>query len=330
MHRKNPLRPGTLGTLLLTGLLTGLIILLVGGCGASAPSHSGKAQIRIGLIPTDDNTLFYVADHETLFAQAGLDVEFIDFTSAPERDDALQAKKIDGEITDLMTVALRKKAGIDVSILCLCLGATPQEGPFSFIASPSSGIKVPADLAGANIGISRNTIIDYLTTRLLDSAGIASDDCTLTTVNAIQERMNMILSGALDAGVFPEPLASYAVSQGAVRVMDDTQQDLSQTVFFLTDDILKAHPEEIKTFMTVLDQARELYMADPEKYRGLITERVKVPGNVTETYVMPTVSPLQAPLKSNYDDVMTWMVEKDILPQPYTYEDLVDASFLPQ
>jgi NitT/TauT family transport system substrate-binding protein len=300
-------------------------LLGAGGCGGA---EADTCKIRIGLIPTDDNTLFYVADYENLFAQAGLDVTFIDFASAPERDAALQARQIDGEITDLMTVALRKKAGIDVAILTLCLGATPAEGPFSLIASPGSGINTPADLAGAGIGIAENTIVEYVATRLLDSAGIAAADRKFISVPKIPDRLNMDIQGTLAVVAFPEPQSSYAVSQGCIRVIDDTQEDISQTVFFLTRDLLTSYPNEIKTLMTVLSQARETYMADPEKYRALITERVKVPASLADSYTLPLFSSPQPPLKPNFNDVMNWMTEKNILTRPYTYEDLVDVSFL--
>ncbi|MCL1790535.1 MAG: MetQ/NlpA family ABC transporter substrate-binding protein [Peptococcaceae bacterium] len=321
-----PLKPVSLRALstVLLMVLMSLCVFTTAGCGEKA---SDVCKIRIGLIPTDDNTLFYVADFENLFAEAGLDVTFVEFLSAPERDAALQAKQIDGEITDLMTVALRKKAGIDVAILTLCLGATPAEGPFSLISSPNSGITAPEDLKGASIGIAENTIVEYVTVRLLDSVGIAPEDCNIVYVTKIPDRLNMVMQDTLAAGTFPEPQSSYAVSQGCIRVIDDTREDISQTVFFLTRDLLNTYPDEIRTLMAVLSQAQRIYMDNPENYRSLITKRVNVPANLTDTYTLPTFSPPQPPLKSNFDDVMTWMTEKGILAQPYAYDSLVDTTF---
>jgi len=41
---------------------------------------------------------------------------------------------------------------------------------------------------------------------------------------------------------------------------------------------------------------------------------------------MPTFSKLQLPTEKEINGIMKWMVEKKLLPQAYSYQDLVDSN----
>ena len=94
---------------------------------------------------------------------------------------------------------------------------------FRILASPKSNIAGPADLKGVPIGISNNTIIEYLTDRILTSEGLTAEDIAKIEVGAITVRFEQLMNGNVQAAVLPDPLAQGAIAAGAKLVVDDTK-----------------------------------------------------------------------------------------------------------
>ena len=99
--------------------------------------------MKIGLLPIVDALPFFVAQEKGYFQAESLDVEFIQFTSALERDSALQAREIHGTLGDILAVAALNNAGTPTQIVSLGLGETGQEGRFAILTSPGSSITNP-------------------------------------------------------------------------------------------------------------------------------------------------------------------------------------------
>jgi len=78
---------------LLSVSLLFLLTLLSPGCTGNADE-----KMKIGLLPIVDALPFFVAEEKGYFQAEGLDVEFIQFASALERDGAVQAGEIDGTL----------------------------------------------------------------------------------------------------------------------------------------------------------------------------------------------------------------------------------------
>lgn len=133
---------------------------------------------------------FYVAEQDGLYAQEGVQIELVNFASALERDTALQAGQIDGEVADLVAVALLKKIGTDVKIASIGLGATPEEGRFAILSSPKSSIKNLVGLKGATLGISQNSIIDYVSDQLLLDEEIMLNDVNKMSIPKMPVRVD--------------------------------------------------------------------------------------------------------------------------------------------
>ncbi|AFM41347.1 ABC-type nitrate/sulfonate/bicarbonate transport system, periplasmic component [Desulfosporosinus acidiphilus SJ4] len=315
-------------------LILGLALVL-SGCGTSTSttakqtSAQTSAPVKIGVLPIEDNLPFYVAEKDGLFAKEGVQVQLVSFSSAVERDTALQAGQIDGEVADLVAVALLKKIGTDVKIATIGLGATPQEGRFAILSSPKSNIRNLKELKGAKLGISENSIIDYVSDQMLSDKGVQLSDVQKVSIPKMPVRLDMLLSDQINAACLPDPLASLAQAKGAHLVADDTYRNISQTVLLFRTKSIQDNPTGVKAAVQVYGLAGQALSTHPEQYRSLFLEKAQVPAPIQQSYKTPTFSKLQLPTQEEVNSVMKWMVNKKLIPQAYSYQDLVDKSLLP-
>jgi len=304
----------------------------ISGCSATKttdnnqPTKTVGKTVKIGVLPIEDNLPFYVAEQDGLYAKEGVRVELVSFASALERDTALQAGKIDGEVADLVAVALLKKIGTDVKIASIGLGATPKEGRFAILSSPKSNIRDMAGLKGATLGISQNSIIDYVSDQMLLDKGITLNDVKKMSIPKMPVRVDMLLSDQINAACLPDPLASLAQAKGAHLIIDDTYRNISQTVFLFRTQSIQENPEGIKAAVRVYGLAGQALSNKPDQYRKLFLEKAQVPAELNASYQTPTFSKLQLPTEQEINSVMQWMVEKKLIPQAYSYQELVDSS----
>lgn len=313
---------------LLVSLL--MFIFLIAGCSSQDSTDLNKT-IKIGILRIDDSLPFLVAEKENLYEKYGVDVEIIPFGSAREKDLALEAGQIDGDMTDLVVTGLLKKGGTDVKVVSLAFGATPQEGRFCILAAPNNDINSPADLKDVPIAISNNTMIHYLADNMTQEVGLSKEDVQTQSIPDLKLRLDALLSGKdTQAALLPDPLASLAELQGAKVIIDDTklETNLSQSVVIFREDVIKKYPEKVAAVMKAHQEGATLLNEEPENYRDFIVENSRIPQPLLESYPSPTYTPGSLPTEENIERVMNWMVEKDLLEKTYSYEELVTDQFI--
>lgn len=312
-------------------LLVLSLALFLAACKAPGSKDKQERSLKLGLIPVEDNFPFFVAEQEGLFAKAGLKVELVTFNSAKDRDLALQARSIDGEVADIIATALLRKGGTPVKIVSLTMGATPDEGRFALLTRPGSPIHLPEQLRGATIGISENTIIEYVTDRLLQGAGVEISSVEKVAVPQIPQRLQLLLGGRLEAALLPDPFASLAEKKGARVILDDTKgsRNLSQVVLIFREEAIKEEAPVIKKLLQVYAEAANLISRNPARYRELFIAKARVPDDLRDTYLAPKFAPPQLPQRSEVAGVLEWMMQKKLLSSAYSYEEMVDTSFVP-
>jgi len=301
------------------------------GKGSSVKETAPKAQpLNIGVLFIEDNLPLFLAEAENRFKKEGLDVKLIPFPSAAERDTALQAGQIDGEVSDLIGACLLKKGGTEVRVSSITLGVTPQEGRFVLLGSPDSDFKTAQDLKNVKIAISENTIIEYVTDTLLTREGLKKDEIQKLGVPKMPIRLQMLINNQVKAALLPDPLAALAQKQGAKVIIDDTKSavNVSQSFLLFRKDSIDTKNREIKKLIKIYGQAGNDLTKFPDKYKDLVFEKAKIPAPIKDTYKTPTFSAPQAPTRENVLKVVTWMVEKKLLEKPYTYEEIVDLSLI--
>ncbi len=310
-------------------LLVVLLLLSIIGCNKTG--NNEKVTLKLGMLSIEDNLPFFVAEKEGLFAGHGVQVQLVPFNSARDRDIALEAGEVQGELADLLAAALLKKGGTPVKVVSLGLGATPQEGRFAILSAPNSGITTPQQLKGVPVAISQNTIIHYLAEEMLKEAGITPSELSFQSIPDLKIRLDSLLSGKdVKAALLPDPLATLAEKSGAIVVIDDTKlkNNLSQTVILFREDTLKQYPESVKKILKAYEEAAEKLNRSPENYKELIIEKARIPKPLENSYTIPQYSPLVLPTPAMVERVMTWMQNKGLIDKAYSYEEIVAPGYL--
>ena len=192
----------------------GLLGLMLTACQGSPSGSNDKKTYKIGVLRIDDSLPLYTAETEKLFAKHGVDVQVIEFSSAADQQKAMEAGELDGMMTDMIVTALLKKAGTDVRVVAMALGAVPQEGRFLVVSSPNNSITTPQQLAGASVAISENTMMDYLMNQYEQELGIPAAEVHTVQMPNLALRTEAVLAGKdIQAAILPDPLAAYAVQQ---------------------------------------------------------------------------------------------------------------------
>ncbi|NJC95492.1 MAG: transporter substrate-binding domain-containing protein [Anaerolineae bacterium] len=243
-------------------LLFSLSILL-----SACASPAESATLKIAVLPIIDTLPMYVAQQEGLFAKHGVNVEFVPVASAPERDQILAAGQVDGTINETLAVMAFNKKSIQMQVVRYALRPTEGHGHFFIIASGKSSITDVNGLKGVEIGVSQGTVIEYVTDRLLQSAGFTPDEIKTVAVPKIPDRMALLASGELSAGVMPDPLASLVVGQGGVIVADDSSHpEYGFSVISFRKQVIDENPKAVEGFLAAIEEATTLVNADPAKY----------------------------------------------------------------
>jgi len=312
------------GTLFLALALT--LPLALSACGGSAQT----ASVRVGMLPILDGLPMYVAQAEGLFEQEGVSVEFVPVSSAAERDQLMQAGQIDAMINDLVSTMLYNREQTQIVIVRFARTATADYPQYRVLAAGDSGITSVEQLAGVPIGVSEGTVIAYTTDRLLEGAGLSPEEIETLAVPNIGERMTLLTSGQLQAANLPDPLASLAIQNGAVVVIDDTADPaIGNSVISFRASFVEQNPGTVRGFLAAVEQAVEAVNADKSRWQDLLTEQGLVPAPILGSYTVPDFPAASVPSQAQFADVLAWTQQEGLIEVDVSYASSVNDGFLP-
>ncbi len=312
--------------------LSSLVICVLLCCMAIPAAVLGTSEsktLRLALLPIPDVLPIYVAEEKGYFTDLGISVEPYPVGSAVERDQLMQAGKIDGMINEISGAANFNREKNRVKIVSIARSPIGDAPLFRLLGAPGSDLTTVADLANIPIGISKKTVIEYITTRLLEAGGVAPAAISYQSVPVLPERLQLLLSGQLKAATLPDPLGASAIKAGAIEIVSDTTlSSFSASVITFSNDALKDKKEAVKGFMAAWDKGAADLNADPVAFQELMLKKIRVPKNIQADFTIPPLPRKALPTRAQWDDVMSWMIEKELLSEPLSYEDSVTSEFL--
>ncbi|TWI76890.1 NitT/TauT family transport system substrate-binding protein [Desulfobotulus alkaliphilus] len=278
--------------------------------------------LRVALLPIPDALPFHVAESRGYFKEAGVSVQAIPVASALERDQLMQAGRIHGMINEMAGTAIFNRDGIRMQVLQIARKPMDASPLFRILARPGSSHTGPEDLKGVPTGISRHTIIEYLTDRMLQNAGLKEEDILKRSVPAIPERFQLLMQGRLEAAVMPDPLAFAAMDQGAVEIANDLSAPFySASVLSFGTAIIRENRAKTQAFLSAWNRAAEDINQNPEAFRELFIQKVRTPPQVQKSYPIPPFPVAELPSQEQWQDMMNWMLGQGLVNQAMKYED---------
>ena len=307
-----------------------IMLCLTAGCGDNAakkdaPSgKNAKGTLSIGLMPDTDSVPFIIAREKGYFAQEGVDVTLHPFKSAMDRDAALQSGQLDGAVSDLLAAAFAKAGGFDVFV------ASSTDGAYQMIAGKGNETNDVKGLAGAEVAVSRNTIIEYVTDRILRDQGMKPDAIQKVSIPQIPARLEMLQNGKLPAATLPEPMASIAVANGCKYLTGSGELGINPGVMLFTAKTATEKKETLKAMYRAYNRAVEYLKKTPrQEYIGLIVEKGGFPDAAKDALKLPDYRAASKPKEQDVTEVMRWLRDKNLIQQEYTYQDLIAEDCLP-
>ncbi len=311
-------------------LITLVFSLSLSACAPKPAAQTEIVTLKVALLPIIDALPIYVAQQEGLFSKYNLNVEVTPVASAPERDQLISAGQADGMINETLSTFFFNREKTQVQIVRYALTPTAQAGHFFILASSKSGITSPEQLKGIEIGVSQGTIIEYVTYRLLEDAGLKTDEIKTIAVPKMPDRMALLASGDIQAAVMPDPLAALSVTQGARIILDDSAHpEYGFSVFSFRKEVIDQKPEAIRSFLKAIEEATQLINKEPQKYNTILSEQKLVPQPLLASYKAPPYPLAGVPSELEWKDALDWAKSKSLIAVDVSYSDSVNPSFLP-
>jgi NitT/TauT family transport system substrate-binding protein len=309
-------------------LLICVMTVVLGACANSkkedAAPKSGQLQnITIGLMPDVDSIPFIIAQEKGYFKEEGVAVTLKPFKSAVERDSALQSGNLDGAISDMLAEAFAKDGGFDTVITSL------SSGSYKLVVNKDEGITSIKELKGKEVAISKNTIIEYVTDKVMLERGLTPGDINKVVIPQIPTRLEMLQNSKIAAATLPEPMASIAVGNGGKILNSSDQLGINPGVLLFTSKAVNGKEKEIQAMYRAYNKAVAYLSQEPiENYIDLLIAKGGFPEAVKGTLVLPHYKKAAAPSVKDIEDCMQWLQARQLTQKAYSYKELVDDRFV--
>lgn len=312
---------------MITALLCVFLLLGFGACAGEDPQEAAETlnegePIVVGVLPDTQALPFIVAQHLGYFEAEHVTVEIEAFTSAPDRDSALQSNAVNAVTTDLIAVALFRQSDLDLEAIL------STDGSQQILASAQSNITSVEELGGKILTLSENTIMDYASDRILAHYGVTKDHVIYSYAPQITVRMEMLINGSVDAATMPEPQVSVAKDSGATVLASSADLGLNATCLAMGSTLTVDHPDAVAAFVRAYNKAVAYLNDTPrETYMDWLISEAGFPESVDDTLILPVYREATVPSEGDVADVLDWMTERGLLTADLTYADLVNIDF---
>jgi len=292
------------------------------------PASQAGEKITFGVLPVMQALPLFVAQEKGLFAEEGVEVELIPFRSGLEKDAAMAAGQTQGYFGDMLTSIILGANQAPMRMVATIFNTTGSQRMFAVLAAPGTGKPSLTDLAREGIAGSSNTVIEYVTTRLLEKESPGANLNMIETKN-ILARMPMLLQGQVAGAVLPEPLVTLVEGKGATVVADDRGLGITPTTLLFTNEFIEENTDAVRAFLRATTRASAFINQDPETARPIMIKFARIPEPLQQSISIPVFLPPAAPEKELVMDVYNWLNDKGVLKSVLTFDEMVRGDLLP-
>lgn len=305
-------------------LIIALTSLLLSSC-QNEKKQEGESlpPLKIGAMSSLDYLPYVIAEKMGYTDSLGLELEVVKFFSANDRDAAFRSGQLDGTVIDYTGAAIQHAAGLPLAIV------VKHDGYFELMAQPT--YKQLPDLKGHQISVSRNTVIEYATDKMLESGGLTESDVEKPEINKIPLRLEMMLSQQIDASVFPDPFITIAKAQGFVSLSSTQELGISVTGTMFTQKAMTEKGESIRALLQAYNMGVDYLLThDRQEWAEVLIEDAGVPRELVDQVVLPNYTHASLPSADDMQQTIQWLKAKQLVPEEYQGDGLVSGEYLPE
>lgn len=281
-------------------------------------TQSEKTELRLGVMGSIDAVPLVIAQEKGYFEEEGIDLDLQIFKAANDRDVALKAGQLDGVLCDEVAISIYQNSDIDMKIT----GTT--NGFWSLVAGKDSGIRSVEELKGKKIGISENTMIDYLADYIVTTNGMESSDIEKVAIPAMPVRLESLKNNQIDAAILPAPFNDTAIADGGVEVVKIYNKDIMISVTAFLQSVIDSKPEAIENFYNAYNKAIEfMNLNDIKEYEDIVISTVGYSEEMRGNIILPELKTNYLPNEENIQEVLEWSKNKGLLTKNITAKDVI-------
>lgn len=298
-------------------VLSLFLLILFSGC-QKEQQKAIEAEVlptlKVGMMSAVDAAPFYAALEKGYFKEAGVDVTLMLFTNGQNRQTALQTGQVDGAMTDL--VALITQTASDFKLI----GTLSTDGDFPLLAKP--GLAQKKNISAGTMEIS---VTNYLVDKYL------GDDHTVSKVyiNEIPARLEAVVSGQLDTGIFPEPFASIGSMRGLDKLLFAGIPSESLNIIAFTQQAIKTKTEALKRFHIAYAKAVKDIQADDALARDALLKNIpNLPSEIRLAMHLPSYQSPRLPSTPFLQEIMDWTSTVTGTTYQFSPTSMIDTRFI--
>ncbi len=293
-------------------------------------------EVNIGFLPIMIYAPIYVALEKGYYAERGLDVKPTPMNSGT--DLAVMVSTNDLQFA-LSGVGPAFWNGIDTGLPLQIVAPGHEEGnPVAtpLMVSAESEITAVEELAGKKVSVNAPGATEYWLQKALETGGLGIGDIDLQYLT-FPDAVAALTSGALDAAMIGEPLATQGVQDGSLRILsnDFDVAGVQVTALFSNSDWIDANPEAAANFVAGYIQACRDLVDEPNDPLNLtiINKYTNVPMELIAASVRPTYQVNAAINLDNLVVLQEFFAERELLavsepidPATVVRQDVIDAA----
>lgn len=250
-------------------------------------------EMKIGFLPIMIYAPIYVALEKGYYAQRGLNVQPQPLNSGT--DLAVMVSTNDLQVA-LSGVGPAFWNAVESGLPLNLIAPGHEEGnPVStpLMTAADNPIEI-ADLAGKKVAVNAPGATEYWLNAALETGGIGIKDVDLQYLG-FPDAVAALTSGALDAAMIGEPLATQGVQDGTLRILTDSfnVKNIQVTALYSNNDWVDQNPEAAASFVAGYVEACRDLNNEPNDPLNLtiINKYTNVPLDLIAASVKPIYQP---------------------------------------
>lgn len=253
-----------------------------------ANTERNENAFKVGVTPTLACLPIFLLKDSILYDTAKVDIKLKLFTSQMDCDTAMLRYRVQTCVTDLIRCE-RLKHKFNLPLIYL----TETNANWQLIVNKESKIKKLSDLSDKIIAMSRFSITDYLTDKVIDKAK-PKYSVYKSQINNVFIRLDMLLNNEMDAIWCTEPQTSKAIKNGGKIIYDSKTDDFHPGALVFIDNI--TNYQKLIAFKQAYNKAVDLINKHGIKYYGkIIVKYMNVDEDVVKRLPKLTFKTIVAP-----------------------------------
>ncbi len=286
-----------------------LALILLTGCGKE------NQTIRLGSMPTYSAAIYAVGIENGYFEEAGVTVDLTVFKSSRERDGAATSGELDGFMTDIMGAVNMNEKGFPFIM------TSREWEDFGVMANEIIDIN---DVSSLQVGIAENTVTEFIVDTYIQT------DVEKVNLLAIPDRMGAVLSDVLDSGVFPQPFMGIIMGKNGQQIFSTASNDFHPVVLVFDESFINENEADVIAFYEGYKKTVEyMQSTDYNEYKSALVSHGLATNETVDHYRLPVNEyGLNAVDENDFDAVTAWMLEKELLGQSLTFEEVCTTTYV--